>query len=77
MFSYYSFYRLPVHVFYDDSFNARFGAGATTRINALFTIVKTIYADPSLTTVLEPDIVQITYKAGQTWTATESNLRYL
>ena len=69
-------FSLPVHVYYDDSFNARFGSGATTRINALFTIVKTIYSDPSLTTVLQPDVIEITYLAGQTWRATETTLRY-
>ena len=50
-----------MHVFYDDSFNARFGTEAITRINALFAIVKTVYQDPSLTIVLEPDIIEITY----------------
>ena len=69
-------FSLPVHVYYDDSFNTRFGSGATTRINAIFAVVKAIYLDSSLTTVLDPEIIQITYKAGQTWTATESTLRY-
>ena len=67
--------RLPVHVYYDDSFNTRFGSGVNTKINALFTIVKTIYNDPSLTTVLVPEVVEITYMSGQTWTATSTNLR--
>ena len=67
--------RLPVHVYYDDSFNTRFGSGVNTKINSLFTIVKTIYNDPSLTTVLVPEVVEITYMSGQTWTATSTNLR--
>jgi hypothetical protein len=67
--------RLPVHVFYDDTFNARFGSGVTTRITALFTIVKTLYSDPSLKTVIEPEIIEITYKSGQTWTATGTTLQ--
>ena len=70
------FFRLNVHVFYDDSFNTRFGSEATTRINAIFSIVKTIYMDPSLTTVIDPNIVQISYRPGETWTATASTLTY-
>ena len=70
-----SLYRLPVHVFYDDSFHARFGSAATDKITAIMTIVKAIYALPSLSTVLVPMIVDITYKAGQTWTATGSTLK--
>ena len=65
-------HRLPVHVYYDDSFNTRFGSGVNTRINSMFTIVKTMYSDPSLTTVLVPEIVEITYMSGQTWTARSS-----
>ena len=65
-----------MHVFYDDTFKARFGAGVTTRINALFAIVETIYSDPSLTTVIGPEIIQMTHKSGQTWIATEEKLRY-
>ena len=64
-----------MHVFYDDSFNARFGAQVTTRITALFTIVRTIYKDPSLKTVLHPEIVEITHQSGQTWTADADTLR--
>ena len=30
---------------------------------------------PSLTTVLVPEVVEITYMSGQTWTATSTNLR--
>ena len=67
--------RLPVHVYYDDSFNSRFGSGVNTRINALFTIVKTIYSDSSLGTVLDPEVVEITYMSGQTWTATSGTLQ--
>ena len=62
-------------MFYDDSFNTRFGAGVTTRITALFTIVKTIYKDPSLKTILDPEIIEITYQSGQTWTATGNTLQ--
>ena len=64
-----------MHVLYDDTFNARFGSGVTTRITALFTIVKTIFSDPSLKTIIDPEIIEITYKQGQTWNATESTLR--
>ena len=64
-----------MHVYYDDSFKARFGSGVNTRINALITIVKTIYADPSLKTVLVPEVIEITHMSGQTWTATGDNLR--
>ena len=60
---------------YDDTFNTRFGSGVTTRITALFTIVKTIYSDPSLKTIIEPEIIEITYKPGQTWTATGTTLQ--
>ena len=66
-----------MHVFYDDSFNARFGAQVTTRITALFTIVRTIYKDPSLKTVLHPEIVEITHQSGQTWTADADTLRWI
>ena len=69
--------RLPVHVYYDDSFNSRFGSGVTTRITAIFTIVKAIYSNPSLTTVLHPDVIEMTYLPGETWTATATTLRYL
>lgn len=65
-----------MHVYYDDSFNTRFGTGVTTKINAVFTIVEAIYMDSSLTTVLDPEIIEITYISGQTWTATEPTLRY-
>merc|ERR1712038_1846177 len=68
-------FKLPVHVYYDDSFKERFGSGVNTRINALITIVKTIYADPSLKTVLVPEVIEITHMSGQTWTATGDNLR--
>ena len=71
------FIRLPVHVYYDDSFNSRFGSGVTTRITAIFTIVKAIYSNPSLTTVLHPDVIEMTYLPGETWTATATTLRYL
>ena len=69
--------RLPVHVYYDDSFNSRFGSGVTTRITAIFTIVKAIYSNPSLTTVLHPDVIEMTYLPGETWTATATTLRYM
>ena len=69
--------RLPVHVFYDDTFNARFGAAAGTRITALFTVVKAIYAQASLTTRIVPMIVETTYKAGETWRANGDTLRYV
>ena len=71
------FIRLPIHVYYDDSFNSRFGSGVTTRITAIFTIVKAIYSNPSLTTVLHPDVIEMTYLPGETWTATATTLRYL
>ena len=64
-----------MHVLYDDTFNARFGSGVMTRITAIFTIVKTIFSDPSLKTIIDPEIIEITYKQGQTWNATESTLR--
>ena len=63
-------------MFYDDSFNTRFGAAATTRIQAIFSIVKTIYSDSSLTTVIEPNVIEITYRSGETWTATGATLKY-
>ena len=47
-----------------------------TRINAIFTIVSTIYSDPSLTSVIEPNIIQTTYQNGASWEATEPILRY-
>ena len=69
-------HRLNVHVFYDDTFNTRFGSEITTRINALFAIVRTIYSDPSLTTVVDPNIIQVSYQSGASWEATETVLRY-
>ena len=66
-----------MHVFYDDTFNTRFGADVMTRINAIFTIVTTIYDDPTLTTVIEPNIIQTSYQSGASWEATEPILRYV
>ena len=66
---------MPVHVFYDDSFHTRFGSAARERITAIFTIVKAIYALPSLTTVIIPMVVDITHKTGHTWTADGTNLK--
>ena len=70
-------FSLKVHVFYDDSFKARFGAAVITRINAIFSIVKTIYSDDSLTTKIVPDVVQISHQSGKTWTATGDTLSYV
>ena len=67
--------RLPIHVFYDDSFNTRFGSAVNTRITALLTVVKAIYSHSSLTTVIQPYIVQRTYVSGATWTATGATLQ--
>ena len=67
---------MQVHVFYDDSFHTRFGSAARERITAIFTIVRAIYALPSLTTVIMPMVVDITHKAGQTWTADGTTLKY-
>ena len=61
-------------MFYDDSFHIRFGSSANERITSIITILKGIFALPSLTTVLEPEVVGVTYKPGQTWTATGSSL---
>ena len=69
-------FSLNVHVFYDDTFNAQFGSDATTRITAIFTIVETIYSDASLTSVIDPNIIQISYITGASWEATEPILRY-
>ena len=68
-------FSLKVHVFYDDSFKTRFGAAVTTRITSIFNIVKTIYSDASLTTTIEPEVVQISHKTGETWTATVATLQ--
>ena len=75
MYIHYLLFRLDVHVYYDDSFNRRFGRSSETRIRALFSTVKTIYSDPSLTTILDPNVINISYYAGQTWEASEANLR--
>ena len=72
----YSF-SLNVHVYYDDTFNSRFGNQATTKVNALFAMVKTIYAHSSLTTVVEPNVIEITYQAGASWQADASTLMYV
>ena len=69
-------FSLNVHVFYDDTFNAQFGSDATTRITAIFTIVETIYSDASLSSVIDPNIIQISYITGASWEATEPILRY-
>ena len=67
--------RLPIHVFYDDTFNTRFGSAVNTRINALFTVVKAIYSHSSLTTIIQPEIIETTYVSGASWTATGDTLR--
>ena len=71
------FFSLNVHVYYDDTFNARFGNQATTKVHALFAMVKTIYAHSSLTTVVEPNVIDITYQAGASWQADASTLMYV
>ena len=68
---------MNVHVYYDDTFNSRFGSQATTKVNALFAMVKTIYAHSSLTTVVEPNVIEITYRAGASWQADSSTLEYV
>ena len=72
----YSF-SLNVHVYYDDTFNSRFGSQATTKVNALFAMVKTLYAHSSLTTVVEQNVIEITYRAGASWQAGLSTLEYV
>ena len=67
---------MDVHVFYDDSFNDRFGVNVITRINTIFSMVRTMYNHLSLTAVIEPNVIDITYKSGQTWTANENSLKY-
>ena len=69
------FSRLYVHVYYDESFHQRFGNAAVTRIRALLSIVKTMYSDPTLTIVIEPNIVNISYIRGSEWEASETILR--
>ena len=73
--SHFNIFRLYVHVYYDESFYRRFGNGAVTRIRALLSIVKTIYSDPTLTLVIEPQIVNISYIRGSEWEASEAILR--
>ena len=76
-FFWHSIFSLNVHVYYDDTFNARFGNQATTKVHALFAMVKTIYAHSSLTTVVEPNVIDITYQAGASWQADASTLMYV
>ena len=40
-------------------------------------MVKTIYAHSSLTTVVEPNVIEITYRAGASWQADSSTLEYV
>ena len=70
------FHSMDVHVFYDDSFNNRFGVNVITRINTIFSMVRTMYSHFSLTAVIEPNVIAITYQSGQTWTANENSLKY-
>ena len=72
---YFIFSRLYVHVYYDESFHQRFGNAAVTRIRALLSIVKTMYSDPTLTIVIEPNIVNVSYIKGSEWEASETILR--
>ena len=74
----YSF-SLQVHVYYDDSFSTRFGpniSSIVTRVNAVFSMVRTIYSHKiSLTTVLIPMVTKIEHQGETTWKATENDLR--
>ena len=68
-------FRLNIHVFYDETFKTKFGDSATTRINSMFTIVSTLYNDPSFPTPIEANVIQTAYKRLAKWEATEENLR--
>merc|ERR1719264_45085 len=72
-------YILKVHVYYDEPFYKKFGQDSksiVTRINAVFSMVKTIYSDrASLTTVIIPKIIQIQHVKQAVWKATVDDLR--
>ena len=40
-------------------------------------MMKTMYAHSSLTTVVEPNVIEITYRAGASWQADSSTLEYV
>ena len=67
---------MNVHVYYDDSFYKRFGVRATRRILAVFTMIKTIFSHSSLPTVIEPNLIDISYIPGSSWEANMDTLRY-
>ena len=72
-------FSLKVHVYYDEPFYKKFGQDSksiVTRINAVFSMVKTIYSDRgSLTTVIIPKIIQIQHVKQAVWKATVDDLR--
>ena len=69
-------FRLDIHVYYDDSFHKRFGVRATRRILAVFTMIKTIFSHSSLPTVIEPNLIDISYLRGSNWEANMDTLEY-
>ena len=72
----YLFYRLNVHVYYDLSFYQRFGQKSVTRIRHILSIVKVIFSDSSLKTIIEPKVIDISYYGERSWEASIPDLRY-
>ena len=70
-------YRLDVHVFYDQSFFERFGEKSVTRIRHLLSIVKVIFSEPTLTTVIVPNVINISYYRERSWEASGKDLQYV
>ena len=70
-------YRLDVHVYYDKSFFDRFGEKSVTRIRHLLSIVKVIFSDPTLTTVIVPNVINISYYGERSWEASWKDIQYV
>ena len=70
-------YRLDVHVYYDKSFFDRFGEKSVTRIRHLLSIVKVIFSEPTLTTVIVPNVINISYYGERSWEASGKDIQYV
>lgn len=66
---------MDIHVYYDQSFYQRFGQKSLTRIRHLLSIVKVIFSDPSLTTIVEPNVIKVSYYGERSWEASGTDLK--
>lgn len=65
-------FKLRVHVFYDQAFMDRFGSAVDERIDAVFAFVNGHFRLPSLTTIVEPILVDRSAIPDRYWRAQDS-----